>query len=130
MYVMGADVPPQEENADLTDFTTETVNLLLQGVYGDFYHYNDRSDPDRGVPNDTVWQRHWHWMDAQLVSWYNTPSGEVGCQFREILAAELQGVIERSWNSEIPPIFAHIVLKKMLGFHRTREIMQHITSRM
>ena len=36
----------------------------------------------------------------------------------------------RSWNSEIPLIFAHIVLTKTLGVRRAQEIWARITRRM
>ena len=32
------------------------------------------------------------------------------------------GVLVRSWNSDRPLVFAHVVLKKMLGVRRAREI--------
>ena len=47
-----------------------------------------------------------------------------------ILAAEWRVVISRSWNSERPLIFAHVVLTKTLGIHRAREIRVRITRRM
>ena len=47
-----------------------------------------------------------------------------------ILAAEWRGVLGRSWNSERPLIFAHVVLTKTLGVHRAREIRDQITRRM
>ena len=97
---MGGYVPPQEENADLTDFTPERVHLLLQLVYGDFPHYNNGSHMDGGVPDDALWQRRWRRIYAQSASWYATPSGSVGRLFMEILTAEWRGVLGRSWNSE------------------------------
>ena len=64
------------------------------------------------------------------MSWYTTPSGAVGRQFTAILAAERRGVLARSWNSERPLVFAHIVLTKTLGVCRAREIRSRITRRM
>ena len=43
---VGGDTTPPEENVDLTGFTPESVHLLLQGIYGDFPHHNDRSHLD------------------------------------------------------------------------------------
>ena len=48
----------------------------------------------------------------------------------EILAAECRGVLSRSWNSERPLVFAHVVLTKTLGVRRAREIRAWITRRM
>ena len=64
------------------------------------------------------------------MSWYATPSEAVGRRFTEILAAEWRGVLTRSWNSERPLIFAHVVLTKTLGVRRAREIRARITRRM
>ena len=58
------------------------------------------------------------------------PSGAVGRRCTEILEAEWQGLISRSWNSERPLVFAHVVLTKMLGVRRAREIRAQITRRM
>ena len=42
----------------------------------------------------------------------------------------MAGVLNRSWNSEIPLVFAHAVLTKTLGIRRAREIWTRITRRM
>ena len=83
-----------------------------------------------GIADDAVWQHCWRRLAAQSASWYATPSGAVGCQFTAILAAELQGVLGRSWNSERPLVFSHVVLTKTLGICRAREIRVRITRRM
>ena len=109
------DATPPEENADLPGFTPERAHLLLQVVYGDFPHHNDGSPLDRGIADDTAWQRSWRRLAAQSASWYATPSGAVGRRFTAILAAEWRGVLDRSWNSERPLAFAHAMLTKTLG---------------
>ena len=124
---MGGESTPQEENTDLLGFTPERVHLLLQGVYGELLHHNDRSHLDGGIQDNTAWQRRWRRLAAQSSSWYATPSGVVGRRFTAILAAEWQGVISRSWNSEVLLIFAHVVLTKTLGVCRAREIRARIT---
>ena len=48
----------------------------------------------------------------------------------EILSEERQGVLCRSWNSEIPLVFAYVVLTKTLGVRRSQEIQDRITRRM
>ena len=45
---------PLEENADLPDFAPERAHLLLQEVYGDFPHHNDRSHLDGGVADNAI----------------------------------------------------------------------------
>ena len=66
----------------------------------------------------------------QLASWYAAPYGKVGHRFMAILAAEWRGVFRRSWNSEMLLVFSHVVLKKTLGVHRSKEIRAQITIRM
>ena len=51
----------------------------------------------------------------------------MGRRFTTILAVEWQGVIDRSWNSESPLVFAHVVLTNTLGVRRDREIRERIT---
>ena len=55
------------------------------------------------------------------------PYGAVGRRFTAILAAELRGVIGRSWNSERPLVFAQVFLTKTLGICRAKEIRARIT---
>ena len=47
-----------------------------------------------------------------------------------ILAAEWWGVLGRTWNSERPLIFTHVVLTKTLGVRRAWYIRSGITRRM
>ena len=56
--------------------------------------------------------------------------GVVGRHFTEILAAEWRGVLDRSWNSEIPLVFAHVVLAKALGIRGARDIRARLSRRM
>ena len=53
----------------------------------------------------------------------------MGRRFTEILAEEWRGVLDRSWNSERPLVFAHVVLTKMLGVRRASEIWARPTQR-
>ena len=64
------------------------------------------------------------------MSCYTTPSGAVGRRFTAILAAEWWGVLSWIWNAERPLVFALVVLTKMLGVRRAREIWARITRRM
>ena len=73
-----------------------------------------------GVADDALWQRHWFQLAAQSDGLYAPPSGAVGRRFTAILNVEWQGVLDRSWNSKGPLVFAHIVLTKTLGVRRSR----------
>ena len=46
-----------------------------------------------------------------------------------IMAVEWQGVLNRSWNSKIPLVFAQIVIMKNLGVYRARNIRASVASR-
>ena len=111
----GGEASPREENADLPGFNLERAYLLLQGVYGYFLHHNNGTHLDGGIADKAAWQRCWLRLATQSASWYATPSEAVGRRFTAILAAEWRGVLAWSWNSEIPLVFAHIVLTKTLG---------------
>ena len=123
-------MPPLEENADLPNFTPESVHLMLQGIYGDYPHQNEGSHLDGGVADNAIWQCCWRRLAAQSDSRYATPSGVVGRQFTAILAEEWRGVLGRIWNSKRPLIFSHVVLRKMLSVCRAKEIRERITRQM
>ena len=80
--------------------------------------------------DDAIWQRCWRQLATELASWYATTSGAVGRQFTAILAAEWQGVLGRSWNSERPLVFSHVFLTKTLGVRRAKDTRARITRRM
>ena len=54
----------------------------------------------------------------------------MGRRFAVILAVEWKGVLDWSWNSKRPLVFAHIVLMKTLDILRSWEIRALITRRM
>ena len=120
--VWGMMCPPLEENRSLPEFTPEHVHLLLRGVYRDFLHHNVRLHVDGGVLENSVRQSRWCRLATQSARWYDTPAGSVGCWFMVILATGWQGVLDRSCNSEIPLVFAHVIFKKTLEKLRAREI--------
>ena len=84
---VGGDMPPPEENADLPGFHPERAHLLLQGVYGDFMHHNNRSYLEGGIADDAIWKCCCLRITAHSAIWYATPSGVVGHRFTAILAA-------------------------------------------
>ena len=51
----------------------------------------------------------------------------MGHRFTAILAAEWQGLIDRSCNSKRPLVFSHAVLTKKLGIRRAQAIRAQIT---
>ena len=130
MICVGGGFSPPEENADLPDFTPERAHLLLREVNVDFPHQNNGSPLDGVVGDDTIWQRRWRRLAAQSASWYATPTGVLRHRFTAISDVEWQGLIELSWKYERPLVFAHVVLTKMLGVRRAREIWERITRRM
>ena len=129
-HTLGEMPPPQRETQTYWDSPQNVRTCFLQGVYGDFPHHNDGSHLDGGIADETAWQHRWRRLAAQSASWYATPSGEVGRRFTAILSVEWRGVLNRSWNSERPLVFAHVVLTKALGVRRAWEIRARITRRM
>ena len=104
--------------------------MLLREVYGDSPHHNNGSHLHEGVADNALWQRCWRRLAAQAAIWYATPTRELVRRFTAILDMESQGIIDRSWNSERPLVFAHVVLTKTLGVRRAQEIRAQITRRM
>ena len=123
----GGGLPPSEENANLPVFTPDYAHLLLWEVYGEFPHHNDGSHLDGGVADDFLWQRCGSRLAAQSARGYATPTGAVGHRFTAVMVVKWQGVINRSWNSKRPLVFAHCVLTKTLGVRRAQEIRVRIT---
>ena len=66
---VGGGVPPLEENADLSDFTSDSAHLLLGDFYVDFPHQKNGLHLDRGVANGVIWHRCWRWLAAHSASW-------------------------------------------------------------
>ena len=64
---------------------------------------------------------------SELV-YYAIWSGGVPLQGN--LGPGMAGVISRSWNSKRTLVFAHVILTKTSGIHRSREIRVRITRRM
>ena len=58
------------------------------------------------------------------------PSGAVESHFAAIMAEECRWVLSRSWNTDIPLVFSHVVLTKTLGVRRAKDIRARITRRM
>ena len=56
--------------------------------------------------------------------------GSCGVQFVTILAVNCQEVIDQSWNSEIPLVFAHTFLINMLVIRWARDIWARLTHMM
>ena len=53
-----------------------------------------------------------------------------GAPFYGYLVRGIAGVFNRSWNSERPLVFAHVVPTKTFGVRRAQEIRARITRRM
>ena len=57
------------------------------------------------------------------------PPVKVGRRFTAVLAEERQGVLNQKWNYNQPLVFVHAVLKKTLGYHKARDILERIDFR-
>ena len=51
--------PTTKEGANLQGFTPARAHLLLQGVYGDSPHQNDRIHLTGEVPKNSIWKSCW-----------------------------------------------------------------------
>ena len=125
---MGGYVLLPEDNTDLPYFTPERAHLLLKGIYRYYSHHKDGSHLDGRVTDHAIWKLCWRRRAVQLATWYATPSGAVGRRFTAILAAEWRGFLGRSWNSNMPLVFAHVIITKMFSVQRAKEIWEQITN--
>ena len=69
-------------------------------------------------------------MADQSASWYAMPQGAVRWRFKAILESEWQGFLERIWNSNIPLVFAHVVLTNIMINCRASEFRARILRQM
>ena len=124
---MGGEATPPEENADLLGFTPERAHLLFQGVYGDFPHHNH----GRIWTGESQTMLHVSVAGARLLrnQLAGTPRplerwGDASWKSWRLNGG---GVLNSSWDSDIPHVFAHVVLTKALGIRRARQIWSRIT---
>ena len=61
---------------------------------------------------------------------YSVPKGAVGRRFVDLLASELEGVKERTWNAERFLVFTMVVLQRTPAVKRATDIRARLQSRM
>ena len=61
---------------------------------------------------------------------YDVPSGKIGRLFVAALTRELEGVVERSWNSERFLVFPAVILQRSPSAKRARDIRRRIEYRL
>ena len=88
----------------------QTSLQKLEAAYGAALHHNDATQFDGGIANDKPWQAYWREIFALLPQRYDVPVGRVGRIFINALAKELEGVVERRWNSERFIVFQAVLL--------------------
>ena len=77
--------PSTEEGADLQVFTPARAHLLLQEVYLNFPHHNNKTNLSELVPDDATWKFCWRRLAAQSAIWFSSRSGKVGHPFTAVL---------------------------------------------
>ena len=112
---------------------TSAAGEKLKSIYGgDIIHPNDGRHLHGGIDAATDGQ-HQTWMDrifAHPHSLYHPPRCAIGNRFIEMLARLFEGVRLRKWNSELPMIFAAVILRKDPGAFVAAKIKQRIKQRL
>eukprot|EP00957_Ditylum_brightwellii_P027238 2059504-Ditylum_brightwellii.AAC.1 len=106
------------------------INKRLIKVYGDTVHFNDSNHLDGGIEEDGAWQQRWQSLTALPCQRYNVPSGKVGRRFIELFTKELDGVVERQWNSERFIVFPIVILQRLKGTTASHDICWRIDHRL
>ena len=86
----------------------------------------------RGIDPATD-RQHQTWIDRVFVhphSLYHPSRCAIGNRFITILAQLFEGVRLQKWNSELPMIFAAVILRKNPGAFQAAKIKQRIQQRL
>ena len=122
-----------ESLLDLVGIAMSAADEKLKAVYGgDTIHRNDGCHLRGGIAEATDAQ-HQRWMGrvfAQPHPLYHPPRCAIGNRFIAMLARLFEGVRARRWNSELPLIFAAVILRKNPGHFRAAKIKQRIQQRL
>ena len=119
-----------EAAADLPGYAPTEADKLLDLVYGDHAHNNDRNHLSGGIAGDRMWQERWRRMVQIDQRHYSLPKGWIGQQFFTALTAEFRGVRERWWHGERVIVFLVTVLRRTPTVSRTRDIRARLSQRL
>ena len=104
--------------------------LRLKEVYGDHPHANDGTHLDGGIADDQVWQGYLRRLIPLPTRRYHLPGNQVGKRFLRRLVVELEGVLDRKWNSEKFLIFQIVILQKTKDVKGNAAIGRRISRRL
>ena len=91
-------------------YTHTPEDLRLQEVYGDWVHANPGTYLDGGIHDNSAWKAWWRDLVVMPSRRYDAPSGRFGRRFVGMMGAELKGVRDRLWNSELFIVFQTMIL--------------------
>ena len=120
-----------ERDADKDRIPAE-ADRLMDTVYGDHVHQNDGTHLAGGVNAavDEAWQRRWRSLTGQQQQLYTVPGGEEGKDFVRQFRLELEGVRSRRWNAERPLAFIMVMLVRVNGVTKFRDVRSRLKKRL
>ena len=119
-----------EIGADLPGYIMSEADKKLSAIYGDHPHDNDGTHMDGGFADDALWQRLWNRIFSLKLSQYDAPKGTVGRRFVEVLSQEIQGMMDRKWNSERMLVFTAVILQQQADIRRSKDIRELVSKRL
>jgi hypothetical protein len=70
---------------DMPGATIDTVDQMMDKVFGDHVHHNDGLHLDGGIADDATWQDYWRRLIFFPGQMYNLPKGKVEKRFIRII---------------------------------------------
>ena len=135
-YGRGQDDTEEQEGptelpiGDLPGAVISEADRKLLDVYGNYIHQNDGSHLDGGIADDAEWQDRCRKLVVLPAQRCQAPGGPVGRRFVRMLAAELEGVTSRKWNSERFIVFQMVILQRVKGVTKAGDIKRRLSTRM
>ena len=123
--------PPTIPAADNPPSPSQEANQLLHSVYGDSVHQDAGFDLDGGIADDALWHGYWRRLVAYPSQRYDLPRHHRCSRwFLENLADLLDGIVDRKWNSNRFLVFQLVILQRVKGVSRARDIKTLLLSRL
>jgi hypothetical protein len=116
----------ERDKGDLPDYVITDADRKLDEVYGDHVHQNSGKHLDGEVADDQMWQNYWEHLVVYPSKTYSIPTGAVGKQFIKELVQLLDDTVERKCNSEKFITYQMVILQRVSGVNRFRDIKRTI----
>ena len=117
------------KNSDQSRYKKTPLDLKLAAACGDHLHQNDGRQLDGGIADDRIWQTYHTELTTYHAHHYNLPKS-LAKPFLTILAALINGTVDRAHNSEKFLVFPMVILQKQRNIRGGKAIRALIASRL